>query len=72
MARRDALTMAARSSRICSMRFRLNGPRRTSPIELWTPRFELLDWKSPVRQTWRSGLGSRTLGTDPSPRRQGR
>ena len=25
-----------------------------------------------ARQTWRSGLGRRTLGTDPSPRRQGR
>jgi hypothetical protein len=25
-----------------------------------------------VRQTWRSGLGRRTLGTDPGPRRQGR
>jgi uncharacterized protein YjlB len=44
VARQDALNLRAqhRESAV-EMRLRLNGPRRTSPIALWTPCFELLD-----------------------------
>jgi len=60
--------------RSLAARFNDDSPR-TYPMELWTPCFERLARPSPAREGLKvvnTGLGHRTLRTDPGPRRQGR